>query len=286
MSESAVATLPVEEASAPIEASAPQESSAPSFNPFEIAGNQAQEESSQESEAQDESKINLSDCNFDDPKDFEAAKSQNGRMKKFIEELKAENKSLDRETPESYELNIGDDLKDSNVQISSDDPMLNSFKDVAKELNLSQDQFNKVANFYITQEANAQNQLMEDTQAHVNNVISQLGETPEAGMERLRSITSRLADAGLSESTITSMQECLSIDVKAIEGMESLFKSQRYAHPVEGNNVQPSLKSRHEQIQSDMAKAEYHSDPSFKSRTVEKLGKLHQEAVKQGISLS
>lgn len=284
MSEAPLQSEPTDvEATPPLESTASADNSPLSLNPFAIANESvAESEDAPEAESSD---INLSACEFDDPTDFEAAKTQNGRMKKHIAELTDHVKSLDKTVPDNYELNISEDLKESNIQISDDDPMLSSFRGVAKELNLSQDQFNNVANFYIKQEANAQQQLMDESQAHVNNVISQLGETPEAGMARLRSITSRLADAGLSESTINSMQECLSMDVAAIEGIESLFKSQSYAHPVDGNNIAPSLQSRHEAIKAEMTKPEYHTDSYFKSRVVEKLGKLHQEAIKKGISL-
>jgi hypothetical protein len=56
--------------------------------------------------------------------------------------------------PEQYELTMPEGIEG---EVRTEDPLLTTFVDVAKELNMSQDAFNKVLHTYIAQEAEAIN---------------------------------------------------------------------------------------------------------------------------------
>ena len=243
-----------------------------------------------ESSSNESSEFHLNNFNFNDPSSVDDAKSQIGRMKSYINEANEKIKGMqDKQSslskPEVYEFTPNEAISKLDININSDSEQLQSFQKHAKEINLSQDQYNELVNFQLSNEVAAQQSLQQNSQAHIENVLTEVGGgDKEAGMKKLRSLTSQLSERGIEGENLEALQEAISIDSKAIGAIEHLIKSMSYKHS-EFSAPPKDLQSEFDTTIESMATIEYQKNDAFKNKIIEKLGKIRVEAEKYGINL-
>lgn len=231
------------------------------------------------------SEIDLAACEFEDPKDYEDAKAQLGRIKPYMKQLKEHIGKNATAMPEKYALKLSDSLAKAGYKVDEEDGVFQVFSEKAKDAGLTQEQFNSLANFYIENEHGAKEQLLKDASEHVDNVLLGLGKNKEEGIERLRGITSQLSQFGLEESEIEILQDCISIDKQAILAVEKLL-TRSYQSGNTQNSVAPSAKTLQERHNELMDKMVAENDPVMKGRHIEQLQTLMQTAKERGVALS
>lgn len=290
MSEENQASAPAESVEVPQnEGSTPSSSEASSINnAFDLSNSSDKPEAAPSNGEVPREAFHVNDFNIHDATSIDDAKAQLGRMKAYIGQVNGELKGLndkqaEMSAPEAYEFKADDNLK---MSLDADSEQLKSFNQSAKEMGLTQGQYNKVMNDYLQNESNARTELENDSKAHIENVLTDLGSgDKEDGMKQLRSLTSQLSEMGIKDTQLSALQESLSLDVEAIKAVQHLIKSNSYKNA--GGTLPPrNLQSEYEGILDTMTTTEYKENTDFKNRTIGKLGKIIEEAAKHGIKLS
>lgn len=171
--------------------------------------------------------------------------------------------------PESYELNLDEAAQELGVEMDMDSPIFAEMSEVAKELNMSNDAFNKFSEVMVK---NALAEKMADEQRMVDEINSM-----NNANDRLSHINGFL-ESNLSPEAAEALQEMpqSAAQIEAIEQLIGLVRGGSNA-PQEANTVNVS----DEELQTmQFAKDEFGNrrlavDPAFRAEYQRKLNMKH-----------
>jgi len=121
--------------------------------------------------------------------------------------------------PETYEVNVSDQLKESGVEIDNDDPLMASAMEFAQDIKMDQGGFDKMIEIYaMSKVAEA-----EAVEAYKADEMRSLGNNADARIDNLNS----WAKSNLSEEMFTGFQSMANSaeSVKALEHLVSMTRS-------------------------------------------------------------
>jgi len=139
-----------------------------------------------------------------------------GKLRTKTEELKEEVLAdLRAQAPEKYEVNLSEDLKlPENVEfnLTDEDPLVGWFSGFAKDIGLTQEQFDKAINEYVGIEI-----------GNMPDMEAEIGKLGDHGQDRLLRVHNWL-ETRLSEDELSSMSSLLN-SAEQIAALEKLMKA-------------------------------------------------------------
>ncbi|MCK5662474.1 MAG: hypothetical protein KAI17_03260 [Thiotrichaceae bacterium] len=272
----------------PEAATAPEASPAPAFaNVFEAAHSSAVETPTPDAPQASEPEsgftpVDLSKREFKDPTTDEEARTQLGRIKEHMAELKTEIRHHrdSKVVPDSYEVTLDQNLTDNNMKVDEKNPMYASFKEIAPELGLNQDQFNKIVNLYLGNELSGFNEFKRKTQEKINDALVDLGgNNRQAGQNQLRAVSSQLKELGVSEGQINSLQNSISGSVDAMKGLQHVLGAIGYQQMAQHTAPPTNIKDDYAKVEAEMGSDQY-QDSKNEGYRKEVNKRLHEVFVK------
>jgi len=118
--------------------------------------------------------------------------------------------------PEEYEFSLNEGLE---FEVAEDDPLLNDFKGMAKEMGMSNEAFNRVANMYIEQLAASEIAQKELASEHVETQMKALGDKAQ---ERVQNVA-QWAKAQLGSEELFNKFAAGLTDAGMVEVFETLI---------------------------------------------------------------
>jgi|ETNvirome_6_1000_1030641.scaffolds.fasta_scaffold05059_3 hypothetical protein len=136
--------------------------------------------------------------------------------------------------PEAYEFKLSDELTANGVELSADDPLINTFREYAKESNMSNDHANQLINMFVENQY-AQGQHSEE--AETTRIAEQMGLLGDNAQQRVDNI-GNWARANLTPEQVEGLSDAATTaaGVQAIEALIAKSKNSS-VQPSEGNNV-------------------------------------------------
>jgi len=136
--------------------------------------------------------------------------------------------------PEAYEFKLSDELTANGVELSADDPLINTFREYAKESNMSNDHANQLINMFVENQY-AQGQHSEE--AETARIAEQMGLLGDNAQQRVDNI-GNWARANLTPEQVEGLSDAATTaaGVQAIEALIAKSKNSS-VQPSEGNNV-------------------------------------------------
>ncbi len=164
------------------------------------------------------------DGRSDEESAFEQAKAYTELQKKFGAFTGA---------PEEYEAALSEELSERfNVEDLADDPIYNDYKDIAKEIGLNQDGFNRLAELYV------KGQLADVEAADTvrEQEMQLLGKNADRRLENIQD----WSKANLDAETQEGLMEALT-SAKSVQAVESLIAKTRNLSQVQDAPAAPSV---------------------------------------------
>lgn len=164
--------------------------------------------------------------------------------------------------PESYEINLSEELSERGVEFTEDDPLYQEALEFAKASNMNQEGFDKMINLY----ASAQVAQMEALEQFKLDQMAQLGDNAKARVANL----DNWAKANLPGDLYEGFKEMVH-SAPAVKALEQVVAMTRNA-PVSPDNVQAKNGVTAEEVQKmQFEKDEYgnrriQTDPAFRAR--------------------
>lgn len=166
--------------------------------------------------------------------------------------------------PEEYEFSLSQELSEQGIELSADDPLIEQFKEMAKESNMSAEMANKLVNMYV--EGQYANSLggEEAEQARIAEEMKQLGDKAEMRINNI----SRWADANLSEEVREGLLEATTT-AKGVMAVERLIAMTRNA-PMGNDDVTAPAGKSHDELRSmrfakdDRGNLRMQTDPEYR----------------------
>ena len=136
--------------------------------------------------------------------------------------------------PEAYEFKLSDELTANGVELSSDDPLIASFSEFAKEKGINQEAANSLVNMFVENQYATHQASQEFETARVAEEMGKLGDNAQ---QRVNNITN-WAKANLTAEQVDGLSDAATTaaGVQAIEALIAKSKNSS-VQPSEGNNV-------------------------------------------------
>jgi len=169
--------------------------------------------------------------------------------------------------PENYEFTLSDELKEAGSDFGTDAPEFEELAELAKDLNMSQDGFNKMAEVFAMRD-------IAEQEAHtelLNDEMKKLGDNATGRLQNL----SKWAIANLPNDLQESFNE-LAVSAGAVQALESIISMTRGA-PMEPNIPaapgisEADVRAAHNEI-NEQGQRKYDVDPDHRAK-VEKMYK-------------
>lgn len=141
-------------------------------------------------------------------------------------------------SPDEYELSLSDELAEKGVELADDDPLLNSFKEKAKEMGINQEGFNQLVGVYVESQL-AEQQALQDMQAES---MKELGPNADRRIENIID----WGKANMDEETFAGLEEAAN-SASAVKAIEALIAKTRNA-PVANKEAPAAPSITHEQV--------------------------------------
>lgn len=154
---------------------------------------------------------------------------------------------------EGYEIQLGEQFE--GMELDEEDPTLNQFADIADELNMSQEGFSKVINFYLGE---SQKVAQEEEQESRNYWEEQLKELGPNGVEELKLLQQWSRNA-LPEDLQESFYNLIT-DAKTVKIFQALIDQ---TIPTQLTHVAPGTGIDRSQLQELMKDPRYQLDGDF-----------------------
>lgn len=165
-------------------------------------------------------------------------------------------------SPDEYEAALSDELKEQGVELSEDDPLIETAKEFAKELNMNQEGFSKLLNLYgMTELAKATAE-----QEAIAADIASLGENADRRLNNLEQWASKNLPEDLQEGF-----KDLAVSADAVKALEQVVSMTRNA-PVNVNDAETSKGVTEEEVKALQFAEDKHGnrliqvDPAHKAK--------------------
>lgn len=172
--------------------------------------------------------------------------------------------------PEEYTVTISEELQEKGVEFAEDDPLLTEAQEMAKELGMNQEGFDRMLNMYATMQL-AETQAIEDLRTE------QMKELGNNGQERVDNLDA-WAKANLSADLYDGFKE-MAISANAVKAMERLVAMSR-GKAITPNEAVTSPTITEEEVRKMQFEKDEHgnrkiaTDPAFRKAFQEKAAKL------------
>lgn len=158
--------------------------------------------------------------------------------------------------PEAYELALPEEISEK-VSINAEDPLFQSFAATAKELNMSQDGFNKIVGVYAEK-------MAEQQKVNLEKELSELGEDAP---QRIKTLTQwAMNNFDKSEFQTIAQIATSASAIKLLEKMRSKMTSTRIPENVDKENIAVPYEVRKSQLQQMVSDPRYKNDPGYRQQ--------------------
>lgn len=124
------------------------------------------------------------------------------------------------EAPDQYNLNVPEKYKD--MEISEEDPLLSEFAGIAKEMNMSQDKFDKVVGLFLSNSAESSELMAKQAEeAAAEYRIEQLKEIGTDAEHQINQMNNFIG-ANFSEETANAIKESIT-DAKSFKAFNEVI---------------------------------------------------------------
>lgn len=172
--------------------------------------------------------------------------------------------------PEEYTVSLSEELQEKGVEFAEDDPLLTDAKDMAKELGMNQEGFERMLNMYATAQ-------LAETQAIEELRTEQLKELGNNGQERVDNLDA-WAKTNLSADLYEGFKE-MAISASAVKAMERLVAMTR-GQAITPSEAVTSPSVTEQEVKAMQFEKDEHgnrkiaTDPAFRKEFQEKAAKL------------
>jgi len=166
--------------------------------------------------------------------------------------------------PEEYSLNLSEDLTDK-IDVSNEDPLLGWFSETAKNIGMSQEQFDSVVNdFYKqtltmseSQQAEFEKQKEAEQQAYIESEFEKLGPNAKQRVENLN----EWLKSSFDESTYNVFKDFTS-SAQAVEALEKI-RAKANSTPIPGRKVEGAQSYSHNEAQKMLQDPRFGREAAF-----------------------
>jgi hypothetical protein len=173
-------------------------------------------------------------------------------------------------SPEEFEINLSEELKEKGIEISSDDVLMEEARTFAKEANMSQKGFDDMINLYAMAKV-AEGEAME---AHKQEELKALGNNAQTRIDNLNS----WAQSNLPEDMMEGFQS-MAMSAAAVQTLEKLVAMTRNA-PVNANDNSTPGGITEEELKKmqfekdDFGNRRIQTDPAFRKEFEKKAAQV------------
>lgn len=168
--------------------------------------------------------------------------------------------------PEAYEYTVPDEMIEQGVTIADDDPLMDKAREMAKEMNMSQEGFDKMVNMFIE----TQLYEVEALKGQKNEQIKTLG---ASAPQRLAGINQYI-NANFDAEVVSAIQGMVTT-AESVQAVEALIKASRTA-PLAAGDPAPAPAVTKEEVEKMMfettasGQRRINTDPEFKAEYMRK----------------
>jgi hypothetical protein len=146
--------------------------------------------------------------------------------------------------PESYEFALNEQLTEAGVELSSDDPLIATFTEMAKDSNMSQDMANQLVNMYVeSQYADG----IAGGEAETARVAEEMGKLGDNAQQRVSNIDN-WARANLTPEQAEGLQDAATT-AAGVQAIEALIAKSKNA-PMQTGDVNPASAVSRQELES------------------------------------
>jgi len=165
--------------------------------------------------------------------------------------------------PESYEFALSEQLTEAGVELSSDDPLITEFTEMAKDSNMSQDMANKLVNMFVeSQYADG----IAGGEAETARVAEEMGKLGDSAQQRVSNIDN-WAKANLTPEQAEGLQDAATT-AAGVQAIEALIAKSKNA-PMQTGDVNPASAVSRQELEAlqfakdDNGNRKMQTDPAY-----------------------
>lgn len=170
--------------------------------------------------------------------------------------------------PEEYEVKLSDEMAEHiNIEDYTDDPLLNDFKDVAKEMGINGEGFNKMTEMYFKSQL-AEVEAMDTVRAEE---MKALGNNAERRLENIQDWAKQNLDSDTGEALAAAMTSA-----GAVQAIEAVIAKTRNAPQVQELVSAPAVS--HEELKAMQVAKDEFGNPKMNDKAYRaKVNKLYDQ---------
>ena len=177
--------------------------------------------------------------------------------------------------PESYEFSLSEQLTENGVELSSDDPLIASFTELAKEANMSGEMANSLVNMFVeSQYANS----LQSEEAQTAQVAEEMGKLGDNAQQRINNIDN-WARANLTPEQVDGLSEAAT-SAAGVQAIEALIAKSKNA-PMQTTEVNPVSQINLQELQAlqfakdDNGNRKTQTDPEYRKMVQAKFNEAY-----------